>query len=153
MGPARLLVFALLVGCASSQAGPGSDRIEGQVLATTPGGQVPLPQARVTVKLVQDDGHGWVGTGITNQAGWFAIDGLSSPQDFSATSLLRDRQYELAVVADGFYLHQVTVDYARRVQSVAVELQAKPLDVEDEGTVAPEDRVLGNGGKAPIRGG
>ncbi len=153
MGQARLLFLALLMGCASSQAGPGADRIEGQVLATTPDGQVPLPQARVTVTLVQDDGHGWVGTGITNQAGWFAIDGLSSPQDFSSSNLLRDQAYELAVIADGFYVHKTTVDYSRKAQSVAVELKAKPLDVQGGGTAAPEDRLLGNGGKAPIRGG
>ena len=152
MGHARLLFLALLMGCASSQAGPGADRIEGQVLATSADGQVPLPQARVTVTLVQDDGHGWVGTGITNQAGWFAIDGLSSPQDFNSTALMRDQSYDLAVIADGFYVHKATIDYGRKAQSVAVELQAKPLDVQGGGNANPEERLMGNGGKVPIRG-
>jgi hypothetical protein len=148
-----ILFFALLLAGCASPNGAASDRIEGRIVAVA--STDPLPQVRVRVAMSDDDGHKWHGVSTTNSSGHFAIDALTNPLDYSSTLLQRDRTYELVAEVEGYWVHKETIDFSRKVYDVAIEL--KPKDYEDVGTgggVQEEDkRLLGNGGKAPIRGG
>ena len=152
MGRDSLLLFAILLGgCAAQASGSAADRIEGVITSTD--SSTALPQVRVSIRSAGDDGRKWNGGDTTNYSGHFVIDALSSPDDYSSSMLHRDTEYELRAETEGYWVHQETISFDRKVHDVVIQLKPKRHDEIDSGGGAQEHKGTGTvHGSSPKKG-
>lgn len=129
---ALFLTLALLLGLALAACGPAhgskSDRIDGVVLGDVDGAEEPLGEVSVSIRPVGVEGD-LVGVAVTNYAGRFTIDTLSSVEKREETGLIRDTTYRATITTPEYWVFDETLEFDRGSESFDFVLVRKDADL------------------------
>lgn len=134
--PVRLLMVTLLAfgltGCVQGH-GTRADRIDGVVLGASDGAEVPLGEVSVQIRPVGGETTDLVGVALTNYAGNFQIDTLSSQSTLEEHGLIRGTVYNVRIIAYEYYVLDKTFEYGKGSERWEFVLDRKDSDLNDVG--------------------
>ncbi len=129
-----LLLATTLLGLALAACGPAhggkADRIDGVVLGDVDGAEQPLGEVSVSIRPEGVEGD-LVGVAVTNYAGRFTIDTLSSVEKREETGLLRDTTYRATIMTPEYWVFDEAFEYDRGTETFDFLLVRKDADLNN----------------------
>lgn len=152
---AALFLLGLLAAC---PGGRSSDLIAGTIRTDRDQMEIPVAQAQVSVSPVGLDPElrggdeepepikHLRGLDITNDAGYFEIQSLSSDVSFKEYPMMRNWRYEVRIQVPGYYIYKGQFTYTKGGQELSILLEEKTADVvDDTGVIEIDESAIQTG--------